>query len=95
MRMSAMLGLGRNRITLGRELRLISADEDALWVESAIRLRPGQSVQLIGSWPLPGGNSRARVVTWRITRLGGEGPIYRGCLRPHLLLSGDGCECCG
>ena len=79
--MGAMIGLGRNRLTLGRELRLISADEDALWLEGVMRLRPGQSVELIGSWPLAAGITRARVVTWRITRLGGEGPIYRGCLR--------------
>ena len=79
--MGAMIGLGRNRLALGRELRLISADEDVLWLESGMRLRPGQSVELIGSWPLPVGDSRARVVHWRVIRLGAEGPIYRGCLR--------------
>jgi len=60
---------------------LISADEEALWLEGVIRLRPGQSVELIGAWPLSPGSTRARVVTWRITRLATEGPIYRGCLR--------------
>jgi len=60
---------------------LIGADEDVLWLESLIRLRPGQSVQLIGPWPLSTSGSRAHVVTWRITRLGAEGPIYRGCVR--------------
>ena len=79
--MGAMIGLGRNRLSLGRDLRLIGADEDALWLEGLIRLRPGQSVQLIGPWPLSTGGSRAHVVTWRITRLGAEGPIYRGCVR--------------
>jgi hypothetical protein len=79
--MGATIGLGRNRLALGRDLRLISADEDAAWLESAIRLRPGQSVELIGAWPLAARFTRARVVTWRITRLGAEGPIYRGCLR--------------
>jgi len=79
--MGATIGLGRNRLALGRELRLISADEDVLWLESAMRLRPGQFVELIGSWPLASVGSRARVVTWRLTRLAAEGPIYRGCLR--------------
>lgn len=79
--MGATLGLGRNRLALGRDLRLISADEDVLWLESVVRLRPGQAVELIGSWPLPAGTSRARVVNWRVVRLGAEGPIYRGCLR--------------
>jgi hypothetical protein len=79
--MGATIGLGRNRLALGRELRLISAEEDVLWLESVMRLRPGQSVELIGSWPLTPGGTRARVVTWRLTRLAPEGPIYRGCLR--------------
>jgi hypothetical protein len=79
--MAATLGLGRNRIALGRDLRLVSADEQVLWLESVVRLRPGQAVELIGIWPLPVGASRARVVNWRIVRLGPEGPIYRGSLR--------------
>jgi hypothetical protein len=79
--MGAMIGLGRSRLSLGCDLRLISADEDVLWLESLIRLRPGQSVELIGAWPLAAAGSRAHVVTWRITRLGAEGPIYRGCVR--------------
>lgn len=79
--MGATIGLGRSRIALGRDLRLISADEGVLWLESVVRLRPGQSVELIGSWPLPVGGERARVVNWRVIRLGAEGPIYRGCLR--------------
>lgn len=79
--MGATLGLGRNRIALGRDLRLVNADEGVLWLESVVRLRPGQCVELMGSWPLPVGSSRARVVNWRVIRLGAEGPIYRGCLR--------------
>ena len=79
--MAATIGLGRNRIALGRDLRLIDADDHVLWLESLVRLRPGQSVELIGAWPLPPGSSRARVVNWRLVRLGAEGPIYRGCLR--------------
>jgi hypothetical protein len=79
--MPAMIGLGRSRLALGRELRLLSADTDVVWLESVMRLRPGQSVELIGAWPLGSGQTRARVVNWRIIRLCAEGPIYRGCLR--------------
>jgi hypothetical protein len=79
--MSATIGLGRNRIKLGRDLRLINSDEHVLWLESLVRLRPGQAVELIGAWPLPAGSCRARVVHWRLVRLGAEGPIYRGSLR--------------
>jgi hypothetical protein len=79
--MGATIGLGRNRLSLGRELRLIGVDDDAVWLEGVVRLRPGQSVELIGAWPIAPGSTRARVVTWRLTRLGAEGPIYRGCLR--------------
>ncbi len=79
--MGAMIGLGRNRLTLGRDLRVVSADDEVLWLESGMRLRPGQIVELIGAWPSAVANSRARVVSWRLTRLGPEGPIYRGSLR--------------
>lgn len=79
--MGATIGLGRNRIALGRDLRLVSADADVLWLESVMRLRPGQSVELLGAWPSPVRSTHARVVTWRVVRLGSEGPIYRGCLR--------------
>jgi hypothetical protein len=79
--MRATLGLGRNRLALGRDLRLVSSEHDVIWLESAMRLRPGQSVELIGAWPVVAGASSARVINWRVVRLGGEGPIYRGCLR--------------
>lgn len=76
-----MIGLGRNRLALGRDLRLVSADEQVLWLEGAIRLRPGQAVELIGAWPISILDTRARVVSWRIIRIGAEGPLYRGSVR--------------
>lgn len=79
--MSATIGLGRSRLRLGRDLRLVSVAERVLWLEGAIRLRPGQAVELIGAWPSPIVEPRGRVVHWRIIRLGHEGPIYRGCVR--------------
>lgn len=79
--MRAMIGLGRNRLALGPDLRLIGADDEVIYLESVLRLRPGQCVELIGAWPVARPSSRAFVVNWRIARLGREGPIYRGCLR--------------
>jgi hypothetical protein len=76
-----MVGLGRNRLALGRDLRLLSADADIVWLEGTVRLRPGQSVELIGPWPAAIGCARAHVATWRVIRLSAEGPIYRGCVR--------------
>lgn len=79
--MRAMIGIGRSRLALGRDVRLVAAADDGVWVESGVRLRPGQSVDLTGEWPGAGSHSRARVVSWRVVRLGAEGPIYRGNLR--------------
>ncbi|TAK16749.1 MAG: hypothetical protein EPO35_04735 [Acidobacteria bacterium] len=79
--MRAMIGLGRNRLSLGRDLRLINADGDAVWLEGTVRLRPGQAVDLVGHWPTEPMTPRGHVVSWHLTRLGPEGPIYRGCVR--------------
>ena len=68
---------GRSRITLGRDLRLLEATGDQLWLEGAVRLRPGQLVELCGGWPQGGG--QARVHSWCVVGLSREGPRYRGC----------------
>ena len=76
-----MLASGRNRLTLGQDLRLVEVSLDAIWLEGRMRLRPGQAVDLIGRWPGLEDAGKARVVTWRIARLTNEGPYYRGCCR--------------
>lgn len=76
-----LLSTGRCRIALGRDLRLIEAHRDELWIEGPVRLRPGQAVELIGQWPVGVETTRARVITWRVVRLTREGPYYRGCCR--------------
>ena len=76
-----MIRLGRNRLALGRDLGLVNADEDALWLEGSVRLRPGQSVDLIGEWPMAASSTRGHVLSWRLIRVAREGPIYRGCVR--------------
>jgi hypothetical protein len=76
------MSAGRSRLMLGPDVRLVEASAGQLWLEGRVRLRPGQSVDLIGPWPgLPTPPTRAHVVTWRVVRLGREGPYYRGCCR--------------
>lgn len=82
----AGLSTGRSRVMLGPDLRLLDAEAGVLWLEGAVRLRPGQAVELVGRWPglsevTP---NRARVVTWRVVRLTTEGPRYRGACRLEL-----------
>lgn len=78
----AMIAAGRHRLSLGRDLRLVETTEGHLWLEGTVRLRPGQSIELVGQWPRAVTQSgRAHVVTWRVVRLTGEGPCYRGCCR--------------
>jgi hypothetical protein len=82
MRAQMMMAAGRSRLTLGQDLRLVEAAYGQIWLEGAVRLRPGQPVELIGQWPgVDAGASRARVVTWRVIRLTTEGPYYRGYCR--------------
>jgi hypothetical protein len=78
---NAVLSYGRNRLVLDRDVRLIEVSEGHLWLEGLIRLRPGQSVDLVGNWPGLSDGGRARVVSWSIVRLTGEGPYYRGACR--------------
>jgi hypothetical protein len=78
----AMIATGRNRLVLGKDLRVVEVGHDQIWLEGVVRLRPGQSIDLVGAWPgLDEGAARGRVVTWRIVRLSSEGPHYRGCCR--------------
>jgi hypothetical protein len=76
------MATGRNRLMLGQDLRVIEVGQGQIWLEGNVRLRPGQPIELVGTWPglgdVPG---RGRVVTWRVVRLSAEGPYYRGCCR--------------
>ena len=78
---AAQLSMGRHRVALGADLRLLDATGEVLWLEGLIRLRPGQTVDLIGTWPGVHDAHRARVVTWRIIRVTDRGPHYRGSCR--------------
>lgn len=72
------LRVGRQRIVLGGGLRLVECRDRELWLEGALRLRPGQVVALAGRWP-SGVTGEARVTSWRLVGLGLSGPVYRGC----------------
>lgn len=77
-----MIAAGRNRLVLGQDLRVVDVANGQLWLEGAVRLRPGQAIDLVGAWPGLGDvGGRGRVVTWRVIRLTSEGPCYRGCCR--------------
>lgn len=78
----AMIAAGRNRLMVGQDVRLVEAMRGQVWLEGAVRLRPGQAIELVGRWPgIEEGNGRARVVTWRVVRITNRGPCYRGCCR--------------
>ena len=78
---AATLSTGRNRVALGRDLRLLDVSAGVIWLEGTLRLRPGQAIDLVGAWPGLAAPHRARVVTWRVVRLSDVGPHYRGSCR--------------
>ena len=79
---SPMLAVGRSRVALGPDLKLVEVSLGLIWLEGSVRLRPGQPVDLVGAWPgLETSAGRARVVCWRIVRLTSAGPFYRGSCR--------------
>jgi hypothetical protein len=66
------------RLRLNQHLRVVSETKQELQLESPVRLRPGQVIELV--WP-HGAEERCRrafVLTWSVTRLGKEGPTYGG-----------------
>jgi hypothetical protein len=79
-RSRSLLALGGSRLQIGRDVRVVSADDRDICMEATIRLRPGQRVSLVG---MRGAGGRAEVVvlTWRIARLSDAGPVYRGRCR--------------
>lgn len=66
------------RYQVGRDLVLLRNDGAGVEVEGTTRLSPGRVVRLMG---VPGAGAAGRpavVLTWRITRLGRGGLVYRG-----------------
>lgn len=66
------------RLEVNRHLRVIAETRQGTQLESPVRLRPGQVIELV--WP-GGAEERCRracVLTWRVIKLGSEGPTYGG-----------------
>lgn len=80
MKARSLLALGGSRLQIGRDVRVISADDRELCVESTTRLRPGQRVALVDMRGA-GGRADVSILSWRIVRLDRTGPIYRGRCR--------------
>jgi hypothetical protein len=68
--------VSRRRCVVGRDVCIVSEASDEVWIEGAVRLRPGMVVELVGE-----GSRTAVVLTWLVARLGKDGTVYRGRCR--------------
>ena len=68
--------VSRRRCVVGRDVWIVSEAIDEVWLEGAVRLRPGMVVELVAE-----GSRTAVVLTWLVSRLGKEGTVYRGRCR--------------
>lgn len=65
------------RVYLGRDVHMVREDPQGIEAEGAVRLPPGRHVRLVQ--PGHGFTGRLAVVTaWRVVRLDGNVPSYRG-----------------
>jgi len=67
------------RVLVGRDVRVVVETPDTVELESRVRLRPGQPVAIAtaaDNWPAAG--RPAVVLSWRLTGLGTNGPLFRG-----------------
>ncbi len=71
-----MAGVVTRRCVVGRDVGIVSETMDEVWLEGAVRLRPGMVVVVVGE-----GSRSATVVTWMVSRLGQEGTVYAGRCR--------------
>jgi hypothetical protein len=73
----------RTRIQVDTDARVIGETPDGLQLESVARLRPGQFVDLVldRQRTSDGSSRRACVMSWSVSRLGGEGTVYHGTCR--------------
>ena len=76
-------GLVVPAVVLGRNAHVIAERRDGLELQSPSRLAPGGVVDIV--WPPDHGSDpprrRAIVWSWRLTRVGNGGPLYRGYCR--------------
>lgn len=63
---------------VGRGLRIVAADEGGAELEGNCRLSPGRIIVLFGSRPGSATGRGLLVTSWRLVRVGSNGPFYRG-----------------
>jgi hypothetical protein len=68
------------RLQVGSQGHITAETLDAVQLEGTIRLRPGQTVELVmpASHGSPALTRVSCVLSWSIARLGNEGPTYEG-----------------
>ncbi|GEM_PF-5874776 len=64
------------RCVVGRDVVLVNESPTEVCIEGRLRLRPGSYIEVCH-----GDTRLAFVSTWMITRLGKDGPVYRGVCR--------------
>jgi hypothetical protein len=69
-----------SRIVIGRDLLLLTEDEEGLVAEGTCRLSPGRTVEVIADTAQANGRV-ARIWTWQLVRVGRSGPVFRGRCR--------------
>lgn len=68
--------VSRRRCVVGRDVHIVSEATDDVWLEGTVRLRPGMVVEVVRE-----SARSATVLTWLVSRLGKEGPVYKGRCR--------------
>jgi hypothetical protein len=74
----------RQRVRIGRDVRVISEASDTVELEGPARLAPGRPVDIVLTPPsatAPGPVKTALVWSWSVVRVGRAGAIYRGVCR--------------
>jgi len=71
----------RQRVCIGRDVRVVSEEAGGIELEGRPRLRPGRDVEVV-MMAAGGATSRqAQVWSWRVIAVGLEGPTFRGVCR--------------
>jgi hypothetical protein len=82
----------RQRVRIGRDVRVISEGSDAVELEGPARLAPGRPVDIVLTTPsaTAGGPVRTALVwSWSVVRVGRTGAVYRGVCRWPVQAAGE------
>ena len=69
------------RIMIGRDVQVIGQEGQRVSLKGALRLRPGQRIEIVSAASTGAPNVIAVVETWRVGALEKRGPTYRGTCR--------------